>query len=80
MALRLNQLPTTFMKGGHWDQPHDDHKETIERAAKALFEFVLCDESTKKLQTPGNYGNYAGWPICSVSDRRTPSQKVSQIV
>jgi hypothetical protein len=69
-AMRTNQLQATFVGGGHWRQPQDDtnapqqlqqialDNETIERAAKALFEFVFsscgrldwtnCDENTKK--------------------------------
>jgi hypothetical protein len=66
--MQSNQLQTTFVTG-HWREQPDDatvpqqlppitlDNETIERAAKALFEFVFsscgrldwtsCDESTK---------------------------------
>ena len=66
-----NELQSTFVKGGYWRQPRDDspvslqqlprttlNNETIERAAKALFELVFsscgrldwtkCDETTKE--------------------------------
>jgi hypothetical protein len=69
--MQSNQLQSTVVTGGHWRQPQDDtavplqqlpptalDNESIERAAKALFEFVFsscgrldwtnCDENTKK--------------------------------
>ena len=71
VVMPSNQLQSTFVKGAHWRQPQDQatvplqqlpqaalDNETIERAAKALFELVFsacgrpdwtnCDEKTKK--------------------------------
>lgn len=54
VVMPSNQLQSTFVKGGHWRQPRDDGRvslqqlprtaldnEAIERAAKALFEVVF---------------------------------------
>jgi hypothetical protein len=69
--MQSNQLRATFANGRKWFQPHDNatvrssqpeptalDNETIERAAKALFDLVFascgrldwanCDEKTKR--------------------------------
>ena len=87
VVMPSNQLQSTFVKGGHWRQPQDHatvslqplpqaalDNETIERAAKALFELVFsscgrldwtnCDDKTKKgFRREATAVIMAVWPI-----------------